>query len=63
MEEKLEDMMFSVDHAEPCTFADFVYANQEDWDTVLSFLEQLPTMKVGDIFEAGPHSSPVIRTK
>ncbi len=55
--------MFSVDHAEPCTFADFMYANQEDWDTVLSFLQQLPTMKVGDEFTSGPHSSPVIRTK
>jgi len=63
MEEKIEDMMFSVDDAEPCTLADFMYANQEDWDTVLSFLDQLPTMKVGDEFICGPHSSPVIRTK
>ncbi len=60
---KVLEMMFSVDHAEPCTFADFMYANQEDWDTVLSFLQQLPTMKVGDEFTSGPHSSPVIRTK
>ncbi len=54
MEEKLEDMMFVVDGIYEMDLMGVIDTGQEDWDTVMLFLQELPTLKVGDEFSEGP---------